>query len=455
MPDKKLSTDLSVTDQLKKTLEELSLQQLILESRTNDHLLDLCKNVTQKRFTEKHFKIISPFVAYTSSENYTKETKDFVETQHFDTAVEVLQIFGKSISKITVEYNRPDNDPEADTINKLINSQCADTLIEFDVTNQKSFFFRDISKPFTNVQKLSLKGSFENLVSPNASLDDLFPSLTHLTLNHISVKSTIGLDNKYSRLEQLDVSIFLAKRWGSLTEEFIVSLLKKNSQIRRLGLSGVSPFILSAAAEELPTLEELSIDFYFENQKDGKPYNATPKQIHFSTVKKFKMTGSSHSIPANIHFPNLIEFHTNTFPRDCPRWINFIETNNNLQKLVIYGQNLNQTIFSRIAAAKLNLIEISAEVAFDVKDALIVKLIKNNKNLQKFYLKFISDDLATATKDTLEEELGKEWRVEQYSNTLTLSKIVNDPNNANAFKVNVYIVFLFVSYLAVSNINRH
>lgn len=440
-------------DQLKK-LEELPLPELISVSEADEHFLYLAKNVTQHKFSSKALKIQTPFVESSNVSDLTSETDDFIEIRHFETASKLLENFGHLIPNLTVEYRKIGNDENADAINKLINTQCADTLIQFDVINHKNHFFDEMTGQFPKVKHLSFDGHFDNLGNANSCFGELFPSVQHLTLKYMMVNHTICLERKFPHLVHLNVYMNLVKRSNSLNEELLVALFKKNQHIRSLSSSGISRYLLNAAAEELPNLKELRVDFYYEDSKDGRPYAGSNKQIRFENVTKFSMTGSSHSMPSDIHFNRLIELQTDTFPRTCSRWIDFIERNEHLEKLRIYGHYLNHTEFSRIAAAKLNLTEMTVDLAFDVENELIVQFINSHKQLNKFNLKLISEDIANTTVDVLQKNIDSKWKISKHSTEIVLEgEIRNVPSNSNCCKTNVYSVFLFVSFLLVIFLN--
>lgn len=94
-------------------------------------------------------------------------------------------------------------------------------------------------------------------------------------------------------------------------------------------------------------------------------------------------------MPSDLSFANLIEFQTDTNPRSCSRWIEFVEKNKYLKKYEVVGHFLGNREVLRLAEANLNLVEVIFRCEGDVEFETIAKFIKNTNKLEKLQLTFV------------------------------------------------------------------
>lgn len=398
-------------------VEQLPLTALITMAETNKYFLQLARDVFERKFSKTRVEFQAPFM---NSPKVYSQTVGPVKIKDLETVSKVLKYFGRSIESLKVRYYTSDNKTHAN-INQLINSQCADTLKQFNVVSYKNRFFDDFSAPFKKVENVSVRGVFNRFGGDDFCFDALFPSMHRLSLELAEGLNMSWFHREFKHLEHVNIDLCAYDAPGCFSEQVLEKFFEKNAQIRSLKISYFTRNLLKHAARDLEKLENLQIEMHEDQPEDDSTENghhiilADDSEIYFEHLKSLSMKRSSNSLPKNITLRNLIELQTDAYPRKCLRWIEFVESSASLRKLTLNGRHLRKEEVSRLAAANLHLTEARIKCKSDVDYETIAKFIENSKFLKRLSIKFSRTSIPHVTFHTilelLKQNFGDKWTI--------------------------------------------
>lgn len=408
-------------------LEVLDIASLVSLYETNKRLSSLVEYVIQQKFAKKSVTIVTPFA---NNEFYDQtEINDSITINDFRLASKVLKYFGHLIVHLELDF--PSTDNQIEEIEELVNLHCSNTLTELIVRADNGDIFRSMTRPFQKVENIRLKKHIKNLCNKLLNFSDLFPSLRRLNFVYVKVSDTRCIEQIFPNLEHLQIDVNHFETSEYFTEPVLERFMQKNRHIRSLTLQLVTPSVLKLVAENLPELEYLEVQHYYET-------NDTNNSIHFGKVKRFVMKQSSFSAPNNVIFDELMDLHIDGLPKYCRRWFQFIEMHPQLQRIEVTGRDLNASDIMRMAHSHFNVSEISLHSSGNVDSHDIAYLIKHT-NLQSIILKesvlikrkyhdchnstsnYLRDDQISIER-TLRQFFGDKWNVNENHSEIIIQK---------------------------------
>lgn len=346
------------------------------------------------------------------------ETDDYIRIRHAPTALQLLRDFGPYLRRLTIEHVPQNSDFQTSkAVFELIQEQCTDTLEQLHLKRLGHYFFLNTTTPFKNVVNVSLTAEVSAIGNQQFDLSQLFPNLRHLYLSYVNTWNLNRLIVNYPNLVNLYVDVYQFDIPEFVSEREAIEIVKKNPQIRSLTLRRVQPNLLKAVAENAKNLEQFELYEYDEKANETNHF-------HFDSVKRFKLSENVvRSMPENITFSSLDEIQVQAYPRDS-WYIRFAETHRNLKKFEIIGPfTLRNDEIVRLAAAKLNLTEISIYTDKDVKAESIVELIQSGNQLNRVQLKMDAPDSTVLTTIwALRNHFECEWQIIVRRNVVYLQK---------------------------------
>lgn len=249
--------DLNVDEKLI-IFESLEVKDLFSIAKTSSEFLFLVQNVFRRKHSKKVIKI---FDSYLRSNSSVSDNGEAIFIYNYNTILNVLKNFGHLISKLKTEYI---HGYKIGTVNmievsRLINLYCADTLVEFDITNLYNDFFEPMSKPFKMIEEVSVRGKFHRLGSLTLTFDELFPVMRHLSVKYVQIVDKSSSDRQFLRLQHVDILISRLDDSTLVREIDVENMLRKNPQIRNLTLRHSSLKLLEAVNKYLPNLKQLQL----------------------------------------------------------------------------------------------------------------------------------------------------------------------------------------------------
>lgn len=433
--------DLNVDVQLL-ILENLNVRDLLSIAKTNDHLAALAGTAFKKQHAGKIVTFFNPFIKYVGDDLH--ETDEYIYVQHVHSFLAVLKHFGRSILKLSVNHSIGIDLTEAQLIlvkkiNGLISSYCADTLLQFEMSNSQETGFDGLTKPFTKVQIIKLRGEFKRTGNSIFTFDELFPAVKRLSLPDVQYINLSFVGWNLSQLEHIELQIhpFQPLRFteGDIEQIFLnnpeaAEILRRNPQIKSLKLSCSSRKFLEMMNNILPDLEILDLEYY------KPPSIGTTNKINFQKVKTFTIYtifGDSNSIPENISFEELTELHTNANDENGNWWIDFMKDNKDLKQLHLDSGCVDSEILEEIISMESNLNEVSLTVCRYVDYKRISEFVRRTEHVRIIrFLHFHSDVSLDPLSCTLRKKLSNEWKIIQFDREIRLErKLINDYNSIN------------------------
>lgn len=376
---------------------------------TSKYFHNLVRSGLRQRFLEK--EVVFSMLLNSNppgSDNIQEYDKDIMA--HFTSgAIKILEQFGRFIR--TLQFRFTDDTEAIATIYDLLQEQCSESLRHLTLKGLKKTLV--LNRPFTKVETLNLGtctfGVCNVLDLDNKfNLNETFPALRSLHIDQANIFNSSGIGLHFPHLEHLNLHVNSSE---ILSESSIAELMTENPQITRLRLDGASSDLLQVVADVNVNLQQLEIRNY-------RDFNHGNVHMHFENVDNFTMTGlECKKMPSYMTFgPNLRECELNFFRMpsdgDVKSFIDFLENNKNLEIFRLNQVILTDAEFSRLAAIETNLIELSVYCSYRVNNGDIVKLIENNKKLERIDLTIFNlPSEIGAIVEFLRDHCGQEWVV--------------------------------------------
>lgn len=163
-------------------LNEMDFISLVALSEANKHFSNLVRDILKRKLANKLVIFTAPSI--TSEKNqteslsigtrYVRETDDCIRIKQFTIGAKVLQSVGSLISNVRVDA-LPNNATKS--IFRLVNLYCSKTLSQFEIRSAFDNILDEFIKPFEKVDKVTLRGNFENMHESDLRFDEIFPQI--------------------------------------------------------------------------------------------------------------------------------------------------------------------------------------------------------------------------------------------------------------------------------------
>lgn len=330
----------------------------------------------------------------------------WIKIQNTKVAFDILKRFGRYIRFLKIESSEQkhlERGPnEISEVYNLIQEHCSESLLSFHYKATKDDnFFEHVKRPFKSVQNVLLEYDVIGLGNDRLNFQQIFPALRSLHINMVKIDDASALTHHFPCL----INVIVASLDAYVNHAIVPELVRKNPQILSITLDNIFENVLRDVATNLVNLEELTLCNILEDNLNTN--------IHFEQVKIFRVCSPSEpSMPANIRFSDeqLEEFDANIDSHDH-KYIDFIERNRNLKKIHLYGHyGLDRNDTERLASANLSVLEMSLYCWIEVDVEILVRLIKNSKQLTRFHIKIDSNERTQEDfTETLRSSLENEW----------------------------------------------
>lgn len=387
--------------------ENLDLHDLFSLAQTNRYFASLAEYIFAQKHSKKRVRAV---IVETDGSDHIHNLSNLIILRNRRSTANMLKTFGHMIRKLELLFSFGYNESTTE-ISQLLNSHCADTLIEIRIETHSQHFFDDMKKPFKKLEIFFMKGSVVDLGSNTLSFNELFPAIKHLKLESLEVTNRNCIDANFKRLEHLDI-----QRWGMKTNEFkpedIGNCLKKNPQIRSLVLYNINWPLLELSSKILPHLESLELSFDKNSSSDAN------EEIIFESVANLTTSTFPEQLLGNIIFKNLTEFHTYNNMDEVTAVIQFVEKTSSLKKLFIRGFTHTNDLRT-LTNACLNIEEISLSL-MNVAEEYTFNFIRNNQHMRK--ISFNDKVCNPINVERLTREFSDKWIIISGEETLLLTR---------------------------------
>lgn len=371
--------------------DKLSVSDLIYLGQINQDFWNLVVDELKQRFSKKRIRFCE--LSSARDDESVIESEEEIIIKDAQNATFILEQFGTSIRNLSITTSKITH--ESEVIFKLVEEQCSDSLVQFELFDLMLNFFENITKPFRNVKIVSLHGIVVELGNDQLNFGDIFPAMRRLELNNVKVNDRSKFALNFPNLKHLSV----------IDDINSVEIIRKNPQIRSTFLQFVNGELVKFVADHLPELEVLTL--YNYRQQNDQTYD-----FHFGNVKYFEC---GFDWPENITFSDKLEELYVLLDSQDKNYVDLIEHSNGLKKLQISGDGVVDTdVMLRLIWAKLNVTEMHLVFCWSPASDFIIQLIENCEHLNQLELQIWNleiDDLEMA----LREDLGHEWIINVWS----------------------------------------
>lgn len=386
-------------------LENLNLSDLLSMAQTNRQMYSLAANVFQRKYSKKMVLAYDP---------HADEHNDINDTyfQNFEMISKILKYFGTLISHLEIGYKwkaeyTMNIGTKINSIHNLINLHCSETLVHFQIDNFYEVSLDNMTKPFKNVEKFTIRGRLTEMSSSSLTFDKLFPALREMYLPFLRVENKNTLEINLPLLEHISIGTFAYSDPSRFTEASVEHILKKNPQIRSVELSCSDQYFLKIINENVPNLEMLELKHFSPS--------SVPIDVNFKNVTTLKIYSTwSTKVPENVIFENLVQLHIEGCFDCINRWAEeLLKTNKHLSRLYLDRGCIGSEVFETLKPATLNITEISLTFCARVDNESIIQFLRDNQNLKKItFNQFQSERMDNIT-HALWQELGDEWKINE------------------------------------------
>lgn len=287
------------------------------------------------------------------------------------------------------------------TENRLINLQCAKSLLEIEIRNYYESFFDEMVEPFERCENVTICGQFKKLGNSNMTLAEMFPSVKRLDFPKFEVADKSGIVQEYPHLEYLNVEAHDGDDRTRLNDADITEMLSKNPQIRNLKLFCDNLTLVQTVNELLPNLESLRVESH------SAPSESNNNTINFRNLKVFTMYPGCRATLNNVHFEQLEELHTDAFPGSSHWGIKLANQIETLQRLYIDLGCVGDEEAELLLMSNLRLTEISLNFCLSVDESFIVEFVRRNQNIKTFRI----GSLMESSVEFIKQHLGNDWKI--------------------------------------------
>lgn len=381
-------------------MENLDETELLSIAQTNKHLSAVAAYEFKRKHVGKYIEIIDP----EPSDKVQSSKVDLGSLRNAETISNILKHFGSSILRLKIVYRSDEANSNTTMINsetRLINLQCAKSLLEIDIDNYYESFFDEMVEPFERCENVTIRGQFKKLGNSNLTLSEIFPSVKRLDFPKLEVADKSGIVQEYPHLEYLNVQAHDGDDKNRLNDDDITEMLEKNSQIRSLKLFCDNLTLIQSVNELLPNLESLRVESH------SAPSKSNNNTINFRNLKVFTMYPGSRATLNNVHFEQLEEFHTDAFPGSSNWGIKLANQIETLQRLYIDLGCLGYEEAELLLMANLRLTEISLNFCLSVDESFIVEFVRRSQNIKTFQIGSLMD----TSVEYIKQHLGNDWKI--------------------------------------------
>lgn len=391
----RLNTDVQLV-----IMENLGEADLLSIAQTNEHLSAVAAYEFKRKYFGKYIEIIDP----EPSDKVHYSRVDFGYLRNAETILNILKHFGSSITRLKIVYLSDEansNTTMIKTENRLINLQCAKSLLEIDIRNYYESFFDEMVEPFERCENVTICGQFKKLGNSNMTLAEMFPSVKRLDFPKFEVADKSGIVQEYPHLEYLNVEAHDGDDKTRLNDADITKMLSKNPQIRNLKLFCDNLTLVQTVNELLPNLESLRVESH------SAPSESNNNTINFRNLKVFTMYPGCRATLNNIHFEQLEELHTDAFPGSSHWGIKLANQIETLQRLYIDLGCVGDKEAELLLMSNLRLTELSLNFCLSVDESFIVEFVRRNQNIKTFQIGSLMD----TSVEFIKQHLGNDWKI--------------------------------------------
>lgn len=323
----------------------------------------------------------------------------------FEHGIELLKRFGKSMKKIEISRFISHYDANMVEICRNVNEYASEiTYLRLEVINE--ILLSNFTAPFVQLEELECSFLEERRTTPRM-VNELFPNLKKLTVSLLGNVAPSFFVANFPHLETvkyINKLILSSTTSHQLNISKVEDFLEKNPQIRSIDYQHFPDSFIKVVHKHLPKLERICLS----------SLDLVNETLHFESVKDLTLTSMHRNSIEKILFSHLESFTYNNWRQSTPEYFDsfrrFFEMNRSLKRLHLSINFIERNLFEQLEAllADLsNLAEVTLKFYYYVEADVIIRFIRNHKNLTKF--EFIIWNSTEEDMDVIRKKLEGEW----------------------------------------------
>lgn len=388
-------------------LDELEFDDLLSAAQVNEVFSELAARIFMRKYSKFQFFITNNFELPPENDPLTthepkkgtvaktlkwlgfvrKTEQDTRQRTHvkvgesfkfldYDTMLNTFMRFGRGIFRVKVNYLHFQN-AQIEFVSELITKYSANSLIEmeFDYCSVHNLEF--IKAPLVNVKTVRFVDHLKDYENGTYRMNDLFPAIQRLYLNNYYT-NICNFDSRMPNLEHILITQQLHEYPHNSFENF-EKVLQKNSHIRSIELvfyPRIPLNYLQSVLSTLPNLDNLTLPEIQWGTKKGD-------EIYFQNVTTLSLICKQKQCRlGNLHFPKLQRLHVELTGPKVEELLIFLNKHNQLAKLYLQYDNLNNDFKVKTIRKLLNIHEKLVQLHF---------IMKSDRNMVRMHLANVDD----------------------------------------------------------------
>lgn len=384
-------------------LHEMNFFELLQMAQTNARFHSMATDVFSHKYRDYSIDIQTKRGGV--KDYNCDHTSRIILIKKFQLIERFLQLFGSRIKTLVI-VNRFIEDRLSTSINKLANVYASESVTYLDLSFIKEDTLAMFTKPFTEVETVSMAVHNDQLNGNIMPFDQLFPKLKHMKIFLATDLDYHFIDVSFPYLEHIDIHVH---EFSGNRKKRVESLFRKNKQIRNVAMWDFPIDYVISINRMFPLLEKLSVN-------DLGNINQI---LYFDHVREFKLASFRKAECINkLSFKKLQSFYMYYYDEDFhAEKMQFFRANRNITKLSveIFSRSIDNQ-FMQIIDELPNLREIKMVSAVGlINPEDVIKIIQSHEQLTRFNISSYRTYDESAVK-YFHEQLGLEWHVNELFN---------------------------------------
>lgn len=263
-------------------LGKLNLIELLEVAQTSKQLAALTSDAFRRQYGSKTIEIYGTIVPLAN--NRMEVMGSTIRILSPELYFKVLQHFGHVISRIRISYIHIKVE-QRNKIHSFIGKYCSDSLVSLEFYPGDDTALFNWQQPFAKVAIIQLFGIINSSQNANMELNEIFPNLRQLSLNHVTTSNPSILDIAFQHLEDIEIVEHNNDGFPFDNRSPIEKLFTKNANIKNLQLFDCDlGNYIEMMNKVLPHLQTLGLSW---NEYAGKLSIANQAKFDVNTLIEF------------------------------------------------------------------------------------------------------------------------------------------------------------------------
>lgn len=390
-------------------IDELTFVETLNVATLHPTLADVANDVFRDKKTTDELNIMShilaPHMSHRPIQDYQYGATGPIRVSKMRTALNILENFGSSIGRISINYNYIKLRDRI-TLTRFLNKHASKTVKHLELRPINQPVLNELKTPFKQLEDLTV-GFHSQRPGSSKRWNYLFPRIQRLSITISPVSGFDLVDCQFPLLKHLGLRI---SKSGWSKADQIENLVKINPTIESVELdSFYTQQFLDRTLEYLPNLVNLTL----------QSWNIEDNPVTFDNVKNLNVATSNAKSINKLILPRLesIEMHYSTNHSD--KWIEFFNAHPHLLRLHMVESFTSQQLpLNEFTESLPNLTDVTFLYTTKIPVDNIIKFIDCHAALRQFtfayqVLEVLSQEFANDT-SKLKQLYENDWIIKDF-----------------------------------------